>query len=77
MKRRSQLRKRQPLNDFVQADRGQPAQCSQKHRSEYARRQAALALQRCPSWAYGRDRDRCAGRTPKITKRSKQPSLTL
>ena len=43
MKKRTQLRKRLPLNDFVQADRGQPAQCSQKHRSEYARRQTALA----------------------------------
>jgi len=34
------------LNDFLQTDRGQPPQCSQEHRSDYASRQTALALQR-------------------------------
>ena len=42
MTQQTHLRKRLSHNDFVQADRGQPAQCSQKHRSDHARRQAAL-----------------------------------
>jgi hypothetical protein len=42
------LRKWLRLNDFLQADRSQPAQCSQEHWSDYRRRQAALALQRRP-----------------------------
>jgi hypothetical protein len=40
-----QLRKRLPLNDLAQADLCQPAQCSQKHRSDYSARQTALLLQ--------------------------------
>src|SRR4029077_8321177 len=32
MTKQTQLRKRLSLNDFVQADRRQPAQCSQQHR---------------------------------------------
>jgi hypothetical protein len=38
------LRKRPSLNDFVQAVRSQPAQCSQEHRSRYSGRQTAFPL---------------------------------
>ena len=49
------------FNDFLQADRGQPAQCAQKHWSGYQRRQAALSLQCRSPWPYRRDGDRRAG----------------
>ena len=61
MTKQTQLRNRLPPNDFVQANRSQPPQCPQKHRSYYSRRQTALALQRPSTWAHGRDSDRCAG----------------
>ena len=48
------------LNDFLQADRGQPSQCLQRHWPHYGRRQAAVALQCGPSRAHGRDGDRRA-----------------
>ena len=48
-------------NDFLQADRGQPAQCAQKHRADHRRRQAALPLQCGPPRPHGRDGDRRAG----------------
>jgi hypothetical protein len=42
------------LNDFRQADRGQPSQRLQKHRSHYGRRQAALPVQCGPPRPYRR-----------------------
>ena len=55
-----QLRKPLPHYDFVHADRSQPAQCSQEHQSDYARRQAAFPLQCRPSWASAPDIANCS-----------------
>ena len=49
MAKRSQLRRRLFRNDFIRADRSQPAQCSQEHQSYYSGGQTALPLQRRPS----------------------------
>ena len=52
---------RPTLNDFLQADRGQPPQRTQKHRSKYRRRQATFPMQCRSPWPHRRDGDRCAG----------------
>src|SRR6516165_1613660 len=64
--KRSRSRKRLSLNDFVQTDRGKPAQCSEKHWSDHGRGQAAFPLQRRPTRAHGRDGDRCTGGRPRL-----------
>ncbi len=48
MTKQSQLA-RLALNDFIQAGRGEPPQCSKKHWSDYREWQAALPLQCRPS----------------------------
>src|SRR4051794_28647144 len=49
------------VHDKFQADRSKPAQCSPKHRSDYRRRQTALAAKCRSSWTDGRNGDRCTG----------------
>jgi hypothetical protein len=59
MTKRTQLFRRLP-DDLFQADRVQPPQCFQEHRTDDRGRQAAFPLQCHPPWTHGRDGDRCA-----------------